>query len=80
MQKHGFTECKPVNKDSELKLLPMLLGIFTSGYILRAQDQVPKQGGKKPWQYSNNFFADYLTLKLGSLNDGILVFRKARGL
>ena len=47
---------------------------FTSGYIQRARDLLPKQGARKPWRLYQNYLLDLATLRFGSLEDGALEF------
>lgn len=49
---------------------------FTSGYIQRAADVLPKQGATKPWKLHQNYALDMATLKFGSLDDGVMQFRR----
>jgi len=48
---------------------------FTSGYILRAQDQFPKQGLKRPWRVYQNYILDTINLRFSTLTGGVLKFR-----
>ena len=50
-----------------------LVGL-TSGYILRAQDRLPKQGESFPWCNKDFYFADIFAIKHSKLNDGVLKF------
>jgi hypothetical protein len=47
---------------------------LSSGYIQRAADKLPKQGSKTPWKLHQNYVKDILTLKYGTLDDGIIRF------
>ena len=50
---------------------------FSSGYVLRAIDQFPKQGSKAPWRLYQNYALDILRLRFGALEDGIIEFSSA---
>ena len=50
---------------------------FTSGYVRRATDMLPKQADRKPWRLYQNYLLDLLTLRLGRLDDGVMVFGHA---
>ncbi|OUR89012.1 hypothetical protein A9Q81_22620 [Gammaproteobacteria bacterium 42_54_T18] len=50
-----------------------LVGL-TSGYILRAQDRLPKQGESFPWCNKDFYFSDIFAIKHSKLNDGVLKF------
>lgn len=41
---------------------------FSSGYVLRAIDQLPHQGSKKPWKLYQNYVRDLLSLRFGSVS------------
>jgi monooxygenase len=47
---------------------------FTSGYVQRARDILPKQGSKKPWKLYQNYALDMLSLKFASVEDGVIKF------
>jgi len=51
---------------------------MSSGYIQRAQDIVPKKGKKVPWCLYQNYIKDMFTLRFSSLNNGVLIFKKAK--
>lgn len=47
---------------------------LTSGYVLRSQHKLPKQGDSFPWCNKDFYFSDLLAIKHSKLNDGILKF------
>ncbi len=47
---------------------------LTSGYLDRAAGSAPKQGKKHPWRVHHNYARDFASLKLGRVDDGVLVF------
>jgi monooxygenase len=44
---------------------------FSSGYIQRAVDRLPKQGDRKPWRLNQNYALDVLALRFGSVDDSM---------
>ena len=48
-----------------------------SGYVLRAMQQLPKQGINNPWRTLHNYLQDILLLRYLRLEDGVLRFGKA---
>ncbi|MEM1161101.1 MAG: NAD(P)/FAD-dependent oxidoreductase [Pseudomonadota bacterium] len=50
-----------------------LLGL-NSGYLLRAQHMLPKAGAEKPWKNHENYVSDMLSIRYGSMDDGVLAF------
>ncbi|GJD73392.1 flavin-containing monooxygenase [Methylobacterium goesingense] len=47
---------------------------FTSGYVTRARDLIPKQGTTSPWKLHQNYMLDLAGLRYGRLDDGAMVF------
>ena len=75
MEKHGYRQCTPRNKDPNIELLPPVN--FTSGYFQRAMDKLPKQGSRKPWRIYQNYALDIMTFRFAALDDGVLEFSGA---
>jgi monooxygenase len=50
---------------------------FTSGYVQRAQGELPQQGSRRPWQVYQNYLQDMLTIRYGSIADGVMHFSTA---
>jgi cation diffusion facilitator CzcD-associated flavoprotein CzcO len=73
MQKHGYTRCTPRLNDGSIKEEPWL--DFSSGYVQRAENVLPKQGDKIPWKVHQNYALDLLDLKLRTVDDGVMEFR-----
>ena len=48
---------------------------FSSGYVQRANDNLPKQGDRMPWRLHQNYVKDIFALRHANLEDGVLVFR-----
>ncbi|MCW2796480.1 NAD(P)/FAD-dependent oxidoreductase [Nocardioides sp.] len=48
---------------------------FSSGYVLRALDHLPKQGDRAPWLLKQNYLTDLRTIRNDDLEDGVLTFR-----
>jgi cation diffusion facilitator CzcD-associated flavoprotein CzcO len=72
MDRLGYRTCRPACETGALEARP-LLGL-TSGYVLRAAANLPKQASKKPWIIRQNYILDMLTMRLGRIEDGILKF------
>ncbi|MFZ5530275.1 MAG: flavin-containing monooxygenase [Pseudomonadota bacterium] len=45
-----------------------------SGYVQRANDRLPRQGSRAPWQNLNDYLRDLPALRYGPLSDGALRF------
>ena len=75
MDRHGYADATP-RKDASVEEAPWL--DFSSGYVQRALDILPKQGMTKPWKLYQNYALDLVTLRYGKVDDGTLKFSKAR--
>ena len=75
MDSHGYATAIP-RLDPALAEEPF--SNFTSGYVVRALDILPKQGARRPWKVYHNFFLDALTLRWARIDDGVLDFERAR--
>ncbi|MEL7486366.1 MAG: NAD(P)/FAD-dependent oxidoreductase [Pseudomonadota bacterium] len=69
----GAASATPVNDDPSMEREPFL--DFSSGYVTRAHDILPKQG-RAPWRHPQDFFVDMARLRYGAIDDGILHFKK----
>jgi monooxygenase len=70
MDRHGFGQCTPHNDDPTITPQPSLS--FTSGYVRRAVDKLPKQGDRRPWRLYQNYALDIVSLRFGRVNDGVM--------
>ncbi len=76
MDRRGYASAAPRKTDPAVTEAPWL--DFTSGYVQRALDQLPRQGSKRPWKLYQNYALDMLTLRMGAVDDGTMEFaRKA---
>ncbi|MEM7190185.1 MAG: FAD-containing monooxygenase EthA, partial [Pseudomonadota bacterium] len=50
-----------------------LLGL-SSGYLQRAKHLLPKAGTAKPWKNHENYVSDMMSIRYGSMDDGVLAF------
>ena len=73
MARRGYQRSVPrLEWDSQITE-PMI--DFTSGYALRAQTDLPKQGSQRPWKVYQNYLKDLLMMRYGRLNDGVMEFK-----
>ncbi len=73
MDKNDFKRCTPRLHEDAMESKPAIN--FTSGYIRRAADVIPKQGAKFPWKLHQNYIKDIFLLKYRSLKDDALEFK-----
>ena len=76
MQRHGYRQCTPRNRDPSLAEEPWV--DFSSGYIHRTLHLFPKQGSKAPWKLRQNYARDIMTLRYGRIDDGVMEFSGPR--
>ena len=72
MDKTGKKQVTPKLKET-MDDLPLL--DFTSGYVQRAIDKLPKQGNKRPWKLFQNYALDIVNFRYANLKDGVLDFK-----
>ncbi len=53
-----------------------VMGALHSGYVQRANDILPKQGDRYPWQISNNYLSDCIMLQYRKVDDDWLRFEE----
>ena len=74
MDKRGLAFGVPRKTDPSLTEEPWL--DFSSGYVQRALDQLPRQGTKRPWKLYQNYALDLMTLRYGAVDDGSMEFHR----
>jgi cation diffusion facilitator CzcD-associated flavoprotein CzcO len=75
MDRFGYTQCIPRNGDPAVAGVPF--NDLTSGYVLRAIDQFPKQGSKDPWRREQHYVRNRRALRRTPLDDPALEFSRA---
>jgi cation diffusion facilitator CzcD-associated flavoprotein CzcO len=76
MQRTQTTIATP-HRDQDVEELPFL--DFSSGYVQRAIEHLPKQGHKRPWRLYQNYALDLVTLRYGKVDDGTMAFTNPAG-
>jgi monooxygenase len=76
MDAHGCTYCSPRRRDPSIVEEPAIH--FTSGYIQRASEVLPKQGSRKPWKLHQNYALDLLEFKFAAVDDGTMEFTRCK--
>ena len=72
MREHNFDTCTPRKRDRSIAEEPAI--DFSSGYIQRAMDELPKQGSRRPWRLHQNYALDILEFRFGNVDDGAMEF------
>jgi cation diffusion facilitator CzcD-associated flavoprotein CzcO len=71
MRDHKLSTCT-AHRDPDVEEQPML--DFTSGYIERARNVLPRQGNKVPWRLHHNYALDLATLRHSRIDDRAMRF------
>jgi len=72
MDQRGVRQVTPRWTEPTLPTQPFV--DLSSGYVLRAVDQFPKQGRRAPWRLYQNYIRDLLMIRRGPLEDEALEF------
>jgi monooxygenase len=74
MDRYGYTQCTPRNRDPAVNGVPF--AELTSGYIRRAIDQFPRQGSKDPWRREQNYARNRRATRRAPIDDPALEFSR----
>ncbi|MFK8021784.1 MAG: flavin-containing monooxygenase [Pseudomonadales bacterium] len=72
IDENGLRYCQPVLPADGIEEDAIM--DFSSGYVMRAMEKMPKQGKSKPWRLYQNYVLDKLSLGLGSVQDPSIHF------
>ena len=75
MKAEGLETVVPRLGDEPMEKIPMM-GKLNSGYIQRSAARMPKQGTEGPWRNHDDYLRDFVGIRLGRLDDGVLHFGK----
>ncbi len=75
MDRRGSSVCTPRNRDPAVTGVPF--ADLTSGYILRAIEQFPRQGSQEPWRREQNYARNRWAMRRTPLDDPALEFSAA---
>ena len=73
MDSRGYTHAYPHLGNRQMADKPMLN--LQSGYVLRAQDLLPKSGVRRPWEVSHNFLRDALGRRFDRIDESMVFGR-----
>jgi cation diffusion facilitator CzcD-associated flavoprotein CzcO len=76
MDANGYTQCCP-RRNGDVREEPIIN--FTSGYVQRAIDQLPKQGTVTPWKLYQNYAIDRVFLRHARVDDPSMEFSTPEG-
>ena len=72
MDARGYATCTPRKRDASISEEPAI--DFSSGYIQRAKNVLPKQGSQRPWRLHQNYALDLLEFRFANVEDGTMEF------
>ena len=75
MAENGLAKCVAEVNDPSVRGEPII--DFSSGYVQRSIDQLPKQGSREPWRLRQNYLLDSRMIRRGPIEDGALRFTAA---
>ncbi len=71
LDEHGHRSAVPV-PDEDIVEAPFM--DFSSGYVQRSLDELPKQGDREPWKLRQQYLYDRRKIRRGEIDDGVLRF------
>jgi len=74
MDAHGYASCVPRRTDPSVEERPLI--DFSSGYVLRSVDRLPRQGSAAPWRLYQNYALDTLLLRYAPVRDRTMEFSR----
>jgi cation diffusion facilitator CzcD-associated flavoprotein CzcO len=77
MRVGGYEICTPREPSRLVARAPFM--DLKSGYVMRAEQQLPKQGDRAPWRLHQNYVRDVRALRHGPLEDAGIAFTRAGG-
>lgn len=78
MSDKSYIAATPTNDDPNMKVEPYL--DFSSSYVMRSHDILPKLGDRNPWRNPQNYFLDMASMRFGKLEDGVMRFTPSASL
>ena len=77
MTEGGYDTATPTLGERGMETEPIMTKLAGAGYVRRAGGQVPKQGLSEPWRNPDSYVRDYISIKWGRLDDGVLRFTRS---
>ena len=73
MDSHSYATCTPEGPGPAAPTEPII--DLQAGYVLRALDELPRQGTSAPWRLYQNYFRDLWLLRRGRIDDRMFFAR-----
>ena len=76
MDKHGYQSCTPRLRGTTVVCDGgSIFSGLTSGYVKRAEKDMPRSGTHAPWKMNTNYVRDVVDIGYGSVTDSFLEYR-----
>ncbi len=75
MDANGLVQAVPELTDPSVREEPVIN--FSSGYVQRSLDKLPRQGSREPWRLRQNYLLDSRMVRRAPIDDGELRFSAA---
>ena len=76
LDRRGLRQCTPLAPDPSQPVEPFI--DFSSGYVRRAADDLPKQGATTPWRLHQNYLRDTWLLRFAKVDDSMVLSSPGR--
>jgi monooxygenase len=74
MDRYGYTVCTPRNRDPAITGVPF--ADLTSGYIMRAISEFPRQGSQDPWRREQHYVRNVRSMRRAPTDDPALEYSR----
>jgi cation diffusion facilitator CzcD-associated flavoprotein CzcO len=79
MERTGTDQCTPRLRPTDRAMTPRpWIENFSSGYVQRVLDQMPRQGDREPWLNPQNYQRDRKMFRQAPVDDGVMRFTRLR--
>jgi len=78
MHRNGYSQVVAVATPEDRSVDSVLAGGLKSGYVRRAEAELPRQGTRNPWKNLNDYYRDVLMMRRGAIEDAALQFTRGR--
>ena len=76
LERRGVRQCTPLAPDASLPTEPFI--DFSSGYVTRAAQDLPRQGTTTPWRLHQNYLRDTWLLRFAKVDDSMALSNPGR--
>jgi cation diffusion facilitator CzcD-associated flavoprotein CzcO len=77
MHREGYAQVVAVATPEDRSAESVLAGGLSSGYVRRAESELPRQGTRNPWKNLNDYYRDVLMMRRGAIEHDALSFTRA---